>query len=487
MKRLLILLVILLISISAVSASDNLTDNVSNCVDDSLLLNDGNHVVEENFNDSLLNEADADETSQNSDNSTYDIVTEVNSTQSNITIQAEDLVWYYKANPIYTFNILDSNGTGIAAENVKLTIGSADYYINTDENGSGKLPINLKAGNYQITVEYNNMSVTRTIDLFSSRIIHTKNLYSTYGKKVKYVVRVLDNAGNPMALENVTFSIGSKTLIKRTNSNGYAAVTLNYDSGKYVIKYSTNGFSGKNTYTVKNYISLKILKWGLKGYVGNAPLIKNNMPNNKWVKKAVAATKKGLPLITIKGGKGKVVFMTAGVHGNELNSQVAAMKMIKYLTTHNIKGTVYIVPFVNVKAISQKVRYTNYDFNRVAHKSGTVSNKLVKLVLKYKCDAYGDFHTTVSPGVPGINVVLGYTSPNKCVGMTKYISKNANVNKIFYYPGQKYRWSLADWVNSRGTPAVICEVISPVNQVSSHATSLSYKEMTAFLNYNKII
>ncbi len=467
MKRLLLMIIILFISISAVSAADNLTDDV---------------------NDNLLSDgADFNVEGISSDNDS--LSTDDNSEVENgedVSILADDLVWYYKASPVYKFKLVDSNGSGIKAENVSVIFKDKVYLKNTDENGTGFLNLNLRAGKYQITVKYGNISKTSDINLFSSRITHAKDISSTYGTKVKYTLRVLDNAGNPMNGTKVTFKINKNSWVKTTNNNGYATLYLNRNSGKYTIKYSTNGLSGKNKYTVKNYIALKILKWGLTGDVTKAPLIKKNMPNNVWVKKAVAATKKGLPLLTIKGGKGKVVFMTAGVHGNELNSQVAAMKMIKYLTTHSIKGTVYFVPFVNVKAISQKVRLTEYDFNRVAHVSGTVSNKLVNLVLKYKCDAYGDFHTTVSPGVPGINVVLGYTSPSKCVPLTKYISKNANVNRIFYYPGEKYTWSLADWVNSRGTPAVICEVISPVNEVSAGATSLSYKEMTAFLKYNKI-
>lgn len=484
MKKILFALLIFFISISAISASENVTGGV---FDDASNLYD-NSIVEvansSSENDNVIYE---DILSVGTEDFYSEGLDENNSSQSDMSIQGEDLVWYYKANPCYKFKILDSNGSGIYAENVSVILNGKTNIVNTDENGTGILPINLKAGNYVVEVNYGNYSKTNTISLFSSKITGNKDISTKYGTKVKYRVRVFDNAKNPMMGVNVKFTIGKKVYNRKTNSDGYATLWLNYNSGKYTIKYYVGGLSGKNKYTVKTKITLEILKWGLKGDVSKAPLIKKNMPNNYWVKKAVAATKKGLPLITIKGGKGKVVFMTAGVHGNELNSQVAAMKMIKYLTTHNIKGTVYIIPFVNVKAISKKVRLTNYDFNRVAHKSGTVSNKIINLILKKKCDAYGDFHTTVSPGVPGINVVLGYTSPNKCVSLTKYIAKNAKVNKIFYYPGQKYTWSLADYCNLKGTPAVICEVISPVNQVSAKATSLSYNEMTSFLNYNKII
>lgn len=478
MKKILFLVLLMFITISAVSAAENISDvSIEDCVnvelpqDDFTLANDSG--------DSVPAENDLNDSNSSAEDS--------NKIDEKITIKGENLVWYYNAKPVYKFKIVDSNGTGLAVENVSVTLNKVNTPVNTDKDGIGTLPINLKAGNYKVTVKYGNESLTNTVKLFSSRISHSKDISTKYGTKANYYVKLVNNSNAPMKGVAVTFKVGKNTYTRKTDSNGKATLSLNYNSGKYTIKYSVEGFSGSNKYTVKNKVTLTILKWGLTGDVTKQPLIKNNMPNNYWVKKAVAATKKGLPLLTIKGGKGKVVFMTAGVHGNELNSQVAAMKMIKYLTTHSIKGTVYIIPFVNVKAISKHVRLTNYDFNRVAHVSGTVSNKIINLIIKKKCDAYGDFHTTVSPGVPGINVVLGYTSPNKCVPMTKYIAKNAKVNKIFYYPGQKYRWSLADYANLKGVPAVICEVISPVNHVSAKATNLSYKQMTCYLKYNSII
>lgn len=500
MKKIVLLLLILFISISAVSASENVSDMLSDVDDISLGENvldvdnskNLNGDVIENFSDDgdgsddMPPVVEESNSSGNNESNVTDIVAN-DSLQQNITIQGENLVWYYKANPVYKFKLVDSAGKGVCAENVSVTLNGVVTRVNTDENGTGMVPINLKAGNYNVKVTYGNHSIRNSISLFSSKITNNKDISSKYGTRVKYVLRVFDNAKNPKAGVNVIFTIGKKVYVRATNSNGYATLWLNFASGEYTINYSVDGMKGSNKYKVSNSITLEILKWGLKGDVSKAPLIKKNMPDNYWVKKAVAATKKGLPLITIKGGSGKVVFMTAGVHGNELNSQVAAMKMIKYLTTHPVKGTVYIIPFVNVKAISNKVRLTDYDFNRVAHKAGTVSNNIIKLILKKKCDAYGDFHTTVSPGVPGINVVLGYKSPNKCIPLTNYIVNYAKVNKIIYYPGQKYTWSLADYCNLNGVPAVICEVISPVNKVSAKATNLSYKQMTGYLKFNKII
>ena len=316
-----------------------------------------------------------------------------------------------------------------------------------------------------------------------------KNVKSTYGNPVKYNLKVLDKSNNPVAGKIVTFKIGKKEYKVTTDSNGIATLNLDYSAGKYTIHYSVDGLTGKNTYTVKNKISMTILKWGNKGDVSKIKLIKKNMPNNKWVKLAVKATKKGNPLLTIQGGKGKKVFITAGVHGNELSSQVAVMKLIAHLSKTPIKGTVYIIPFVNIKAISHKVRHTGTDYNRVAHKSGTISNKIVKLVAKLGCDAYGDFHTTQPGGVPGQNIVMGSGSPAKnCKAMTNYIAKHAKVHKRLYkYAGQEYPGALADNVNKKGIPGVICEVVLPHNTVTSSSVKISYRMMTSLLKFNNVI
>lgn len=321
------------------------------------------------------------------------------------------------------------------------------------------------------------------------KTVKTKNISTTYGTKVKYTVTVLDKDKKPIAGQKVTIKIGKQSASKNTSSKGIATFTLNFNAGNHIIYYYVGDLKGTNTFKVKNKVTFTILKWGLKGDVSKVKLIKKNMPNNAWVKKAVAATKKGLPLLKFEGGKGKIVFITAGVHGNELSSQVAAMKMIKHLTDTPIKGTVYIIPFVNVKAISKKVRHTGKDFNRIASKSGTISNKIVKLVVKYKCDAYGDFHTTQPGGIPGKNIVMGSKGPaTQSAALTKYIAKNCNVNKkIYKYAGQQYPGALADNVNKNGIPAVICEVMLPHNTLTTKTINTSFNMMKYLLKFNSVI
>lgn len=420
------------------------------------------------------NDSQSNDTDSNSNNS------------DSVSIKSEDFVAYYKIKPVYKVQLVNSTGMGVTGKTVEFKINGKTYNNITDKDGFASLKIDLKSGKYDINIRYENTSSKQTVTLFKSRVSSASNLKSVYGKAVRYNLKVVDNYGNLMNKALVIFKVDKKVYRKYTNANGIASLKLNSNSGKHVIRYEVNGITGKNSYVVKNKITLKIYKWGIKGDHIKIPLIRKNMPNNYWVKKVVAATKKGLPLLTIKGGKGKKVFITAGVHGNEIPPQVAVMKLIAYLSSKPIKGTVYIIPFVNIKAAYHQVRLTNYDFNRVANVQGTVSNKIVNLIVKLKCDAYGDFHSTVSPGDPGLNIILGFKN-SKSTKLTNYLAKSCNVHKRFHYAGGIHKWTLADWATYKGVPTVLCEVISKVSSVSKFNSGLSYKMMNKFLKYNSII
>ena len=135
------------------------------------------------------------------------------------------------------------------------------------------------------------------------------------------------------------------------------------------------------------------------------------------------------------------------------------------------------------------MRHTGADYNRIAHKSGTIPNKIVKLVVKYGCDSYGDFHTTQPGGVPGKNIAMGSKSPTaKSAKIVKYIAKHAKVNKrIYKYAGEQYPGAIEDNVNKRGIPAVLCEVVLPHNTVTAKSVKTSYAMMRLLLKFNSVI
>ena len=317
-----------------------------------------------------------------------------------------------------------------------------------------------------------------------------KDMVSTYGKKVKFSVKVINKQGKAINHTLVKFKVSTRTYNVYTDAKGISSIYLNLNVGKYYITYYANNISGKNTYTVRNYYSMTYFKWNSGANVLKNKRIKANVPNNALVKKMIKLAKYGTPLIKFKGGNGKVVFITAGVHGNEIPSQVAAMKLIPYLQSHPINGTVYIMPFVNPKGTAANVRdYKGVHLNKKANKKGTISYKTVQLIKKFKCDAYGDFHATRPGGKPGKDVAMGtYNPTKKSAELAKYISKNAKVKYIIYKKaGAEYLGALEDEVNLKGIPAVTCEVISSHGKIKKGSVAKSLLMMKTLLKYNKII
>lgn len=317
-----------------------------------------------------------------------------------------------------------------------------------------------------------------------------KDVASKYGSKTTFSVKLLNKDGNVLKDKSVIFKVNGNKYSAQSDSKGIATVSLKLNAGKYTISYSCDGVGGKNTINVKNAYKIKIYKWKSGADIKKNKKIKKNIPDSKVVKKIVKAAKKGTPVIKFKGGKGKKVFITAGVHGNELSSQVAAMNLIKYLEDHPIKGTVYIMPFMNPKGTAKNVRdYNGVHLNKLANKKGTISYKTVKLITKFKCKAYGDFHCTKPGGKPGMDVAMGTYNPTpQSAVMARYIAKDSNVNYLIYKKaGSEYPGALEDTVSLKGIPAVTCEVITPHGKIAKGTPTKSLSMMRSFLKFNALI
>ena len=78
---------------------------------------------------------------------------------------ASDVNMTYKDGTAYEVQLVDGEGNNITVANlvVKITIKGSTYNVKTDANGIAKLPINLCAGTYDISAEYNGKVVNNTI------------------------------------------------------------------------------------------------------------------------------------------------------------------------------------------------------------------------------------------------------------------------------------------------------------------------------------
>lgn len=232
-------------------------------------------------------------------------------------------------------------------------------------------------------------------------------------------------------------------------------------------------------------------KWGAGGDVTKNSVIKKNLPKSKITTQVVNAAKKGTPIVKFGNGNGPKTLIVAGVHGSELSSQVASMKLINYLDKKkNIKGTIYVIPFVAPKATSKNQRYFNgKNLNSIANKKGSITNKIVLFAKENNITVVGDFHCTMPGGNPGKNIIMGTKVPtSKSAEMAIGISKlTGHAYKNYYMAGVEYPGALEDVMNLNGIASVTCEVKTPHGKIASGSVTASYRQMLAFLKYNKFI
>jgi len=167
------------------------------------------------------------------------------------------------------------------------------------------------------------------------------------------------------------------------------------------------------------------------------------------------------------------------------------MKLINYLNKKkNIKGTIYVIPFVAPKSTSKNQRFYNgKNLNSIANKKGSITNKIMLFAKKNKINAVGDFHCTMPGGNPGKNIIMGTKVPKlESAKMAIGISKlTKHPYKNYYMAGREYPGALEDVLNLNGIPAVTCEVKTPHGKIASGSVTASLKQMLGFLKYNKII
>jgi len=163
------------------------------------------------------------------------------------TIKASDVTKVYTDAKKFTATFLKSNGKALANKNVKFKINGKTYTVKTNSNGVASLSMtNLKKGTYKI-ISYNTdgLTKTNTVKVVSSTTSKLTSTAYTFLKSDTKKIRVnlLNGLGYaPGSGKIIKFTINGKTYTSKTNSNGYAYLTLpNLANGVYTIKYKFDG------------------------------------------------------------------------------------------------------------------------------------------------------------------------------------------------------------------------------------------------------
>jgi hypothetical protein len=234
---------------------------------------------------------------------------------------------------------------------------------------------------------------------------------------------------------------------------------------------------------------IKIISKKTEGRISENKDLRAYIPNNIIADRLIKAARYGTPMIRI-GDLSPKIMLIAGVHGNELPPQIAALWLAEELYGEDINGTIYIIPFAIPEAtMKNSRRFKGFDMNRSAFVSGSASNKIIKTVDNLRVISLADFHSTKPRSNPGIESV--FCSKNPCPEsfmIAKHITKTT-LSKVICHnnAGSLYGGAIEDESNLKGTAAVTCEVVSENCEVTHGSPEKSYNQMISYLTYFGII
>jgi uncharacterized protein len=109
----------------------------------------------------------------------------------------------------------------------------------------------------------------------------------------------------------------------------------------------------------------------------------------------------GIPVVVVKNGSGPTLLLTAGVHGDEYEGQIALLDLAKTLEAREISGRVIIIPAVHIPACQVGTRTSpidGRDLNRcfpgdpTGSFAPTLAHYLTSVLLPL-CDVVIDLHS----------------------------------------------------------------------------------------------
>ena len=131
-------------------------------------------------------------------------------------------------------------------------MNNVEYKRLTDSAGIAKLTINLSPGNYTIQSINLNGGIKNNIITVMPRIIENNDLEKYYHNDSQYLIKILDDEGNPAkSNETVTFNINGVFYNRTTNDSGYVKLNINLQPGRYIITAEYKNCKSSNHILVK--------------------------------------------------------------------------------------------------------------------------------------------------------------------------------------------------------------------------------------------
>ncbi|MBR3141166.1 MAG: Ig-like domain repeat protein, partial [Methanobrevibacter sp.] len=179
---------------------------------------------------------------------------------TNATIITSVVTRGYGSEYDYEAVFIDNAGKPLANTQVTFAVNGKEYNVTTDENGVARLPGGtLSVGNHTV-VSINPLTGYETHNnaIILPVVAENKNIVMDFKDGSKYSIRIMGDDGKPVgAGVEVVITVNKINYKVKTDSNGYARLSINLNPGSYSISATYKGYKVSNKLTIKQTLSAK--------------------------------------------------------------------------------------------------------------------------------------------------------------------------------------------------------------------------------------
>lgn len=287
----------------------------------------------------------------------------------------------------------DAAGKALKGQKITFKVNGKTYTKTTNSNGRAALKIKLPVGKYKVNIVHSASGIysyaKKTVTIKSLANTPKISLSSKSVIRGKYIYAYLkDGAGKVLSDKKLTFTLNGRSYVKKTNSNGRAALKVKIAAGKYRLRiyhYKSGVYDYK-----KKSATLTVQKNTPKISVGNATVIKDKYLYVYLKDKAGSVMKSHKVKIRING---KTYTKTTNSNGR------AALKLSMAAKSYSTKISFDAVSVYSSKSVTKTIKVINDPY-----KNSILNIEKAATNVRNYVDDYGKLPETVTVGSEKVTI-----------------------------------------------------------------------------------
>ena len=287
----------------------------------------------------------------------------------------------------------DAAGKALKGQKITFKVNGKTYTKTTNSNGRAALKIKLPVGKYKVNIVHSASGIysyaKKTVTIKSLANTPKISLSSKSVIRGKYIYAYLkDGAGKVLSDKKLTFTLNGRSYVKKTNSNGRAALKVKIAAGKYRLRiyhYKSGVYDYK-----KKSATLTVQKNTPKISVENATVIKDKYLYVYLKDKAGSVMKSHKVKIRING---KTYTKTTNSNGR------AALKLSMAAKSYSTKISFDAVSVYSSKSVTKTINVINDPY-----KNSILNIEKAATNVRNYVDDYGKLPETVTVGSEKVTI-----------------------------------------------------------------------------------